>query len=76
MAVSSSTLNLTAGQASTLTVTVTPANGFDLAIALSCSGLPQGATFSFFSLQHHSQRCAGHEHGEHPGSESNRARAQ
>jgi hypothetical protein len=47
MAVSSPTLNLTAGQASSLTVTVTPANGFDLAIALSCSGLPQGATCSF-----------------------------
>jgi hypothetical protein len=47
MAVSSPTLSLTAGQASSLTVTVTPANGFNLAIALSCSGLPQGATCSF-----------------------------
>jgi hypothetical protein len=47
MAVSSSTLNLTAGQASTLTVTLTPANGFNQAISLSCSGLPQGATCTF-----------------------------
>jgi hypothetical protein len=47
MAVSSSTISLTAGQASTLTVTLTPANGFNLAISLACSGLPQGATCSF-----------------------------
>jgi hypothetical protein len=47
MTVSSATLNLTAGQASTLTVTLTPANGFNSAISLSCSGLPSGATCTF-----------------------------
>ena len=47
MAVSSSTLNLTAGQASTLTVTLTPAGGFNEPINLGCSGLPQGVTCAF-----------------------------
>jgi alpha-L-arabinofuranosidase len=47
MAVSSSTLNLTGGQASTLTVTLTPAGGFNAQINLGCSGLPQGVTCTF-----------------------------
>ena len=47
MGVSSSTLNLTAGQASTLTVTLTPAGGFNEPINLGCSGLPQGVTCTF-----------------------------
>ena len=47
MAVSSSTLNLTAGQASTLTITLTPAGGFNAPINLGCSGLPQGVTCTF-----------------------------
>jgi alpha-L-arabinofuranosidase len=47
MAVSSSTLNLTGGQASTLTVTLTPAGGFNAPINLGCSGLPQGVTCTF-----------------------------
>jgi hypothetical protein len=47
MTVSSPTLNLTVGQASSMTVTLTPANGFNSAISLSCSGLPAGATCTF-----------------------------
>jgi hypothetical protein len=47
MAVSSSTLNLTAGQASNLTITLTPANGFDMQINLGCSGMPTGVTCTF-----------------------------
>jgi hypothetical protein len=47
MAVSSATLNLTAGQASNVTITLTPANGFNAPINLGCSGLPQGATCTF-----------------------------
>ena len=47
MAVSSSTLSLTAGQASTLTITLTPANGFNSAISLACSGMPAGVTCTF-----------------------------
>jgi hypothetical protein len=47
MAVSSSTLTLTAGQASNLTITLTPAGGFNSPINLGCSGLPTGATCTF-----------------------------
>jgi hypothetical protein len=37
------------GQAATTTVTLTPSNGFNQTVALSCSGLPAGATCSFSS---------------------------
>jgi hypothetical protein len=35
------------GQSATTTVTLTPANGFNQSVSLSCSGLPTGATCSF-----------------------------
>ena len=47
MVISSPNVSLTPGQASTLTVTLIPENGFNLPISLSCSGLPQGTTCSF-----------------------------
>jgi hypothetical protein len=37
------------GQSATTTVTLTPSNGFNQTVALSCSGLPTGATCSFSS---------------------------
>jgi hypothetical protein len=40
---------VTPGQSATTTVTLTPSNGFDQTVALSCSGLPTGATCSFSS---------------------------
>jgi hypothetical protein len=39
--------NIVAGSTATATVTLAPANGFNTAVALSCSGLPAGATCSF-----------------------------
>ncbi|HXZ40390.1 MAG TPA: VCBS repeat-containing protein [Terriglobales bacterium] len=38
---------VTPGQSATSTVTVTPLNGFDSAVTLSCSGLPSGAGCTF-----------------------------
>jgi len=37
------------GQSAMTTVTLTPSNGFSQSVALSCSGLPTGATCSFSS---------------------------
>jgi hypothetical protein len=37
------------GQSAMTTVTLTPSNGFDQTVVLSCSGLPTGATCSFSS---------------------------
>jgi hypothetical protein len=37
------------GQSAMTTVTLTPSNGFNQTVALSCSGLPTGATCSFSS---------------------------
>jgi hypothetical protein len=47
MVVSATSVNLTAGQRSNLTVTLIPENGFNQPINLSCSGLPQGTTCTF-----------------------------
>jgi hypothetical protein len=47
MVVSGTSVNLTAGQPSSLTVTLIPENGFNLPITLACTGLPQGTTCTF-----------------------------
>jgi hypothetical protein len=47
LVVSTSSVNLTPGQRSTLAVTLIPENGFNLPITLTCSGLPQGANCAF-----------------------------
>jgi hypothetical protein len=47
MVVSASSVNLTPGQQSSLTVTLIPEGGFNQPIKLSCSGLPQGTTCAF-----------------------------
>ena len=47
LSVSASTLNVTAGTAGTITLTVSPENGFKQAVGLACSGLPSGASCSF-----------------------------
>jgi Bacterial Ig-like domain (group 3)/Chitobiase/beta-hexosaminidase C-terminal domain len=47
MVVDNSTVTLTPGQPSTLMVTLIPLNGFNLPIALKCTGMPQGATCAF-----------------------------
>jgi hypothetical protein len=47
MSLSNSSLTVAPGGSGTLTVTVTPENGFKQALALACSGLPQGGTCSF-----------------------------
>jgi hypothetical protein len=44
---SSPSLTVNSGGQGTLTVTVTPVNGFDSPVVLACSGLPTGATCSF-----------------------------
>jgi hypothetical protein len=44
---SSSTGTVTAGQSATSTLTLTPSGGFTGSVALSCTGLPQGASCSF-----------------------------
>lgn len=41
------TLSVPAGQFVTSDVTITPVNGFDAYVSLSCSGLPTGATCTF-----------------------------
>jgi hypothetical protein len=46
-ALSSSSGTVAPGQSATTTVTLTPSNGFSQTVALSCSGLPTGATCSF-----------------------------
>jgi uncharacterized protein (TIGR03118 family) len=40
-------LTVTQGQSATTNLTITPTNGFNSAVSLSCSGLPGGATCSF-----------------------------
>jgi uncharacterized protein (TIGR03118 family) len=47
LALSSSSLSVNTGQSATLNLAVNATNGFDGAVALSCSGLPSGATCSF-----------------------------
>jgi hypothetical protein len=47
MVVSATSVNLTPGQPSNLTVTLIPENGFNQPIHLTCSGLPQGTTCTF-----------------------------
>jgi hypothetical protein len=47
LATSSPSLAVNPGGQGTLTVTVTPENGFDSPVVLACSGLPAGATCSF-----------------------------
>jgi hypothetical protein len=44
---SSSSGTVTAGQSVQTTLTLTPSNGFDQSVSLSCSGLPQGAACGF-----------------------------
>jgi len=41
--------SIQAGQTAKYTLTLTPVNGFDLAVSLACSGAPTGATCSFSS---------------------------
>jgi hypothetical protein len=47
LSVSASKLNVTAGAAGTITLTVSPENGFKQAVGFACSGLPSGASCSF-----------------------------
>jgi hypothetical protein len=47
LSVSSSAGTVTAGQSATDTLTLTPGDGFTGSVALSCTGLPQGASCSF-----------------------------
>jgi hypothetical protein len=49
LALSSTSGTASAGQSAQTTVTLTPNGGFDQSVALSCSGLPTGATCSFSS---------------------------
>jgi large repetitive protein len=47
LTMSNSTLAVAKGTSGTLTITLTPKNGFKQAVGLACSGLPAGATCSF-----------------------------
>ena len=47
MVVNNTNVTLAPGQASTVTVTLIPYNGFNLPIGLKCSGMPQGTTCAF-----------------------------
>lgn len=47
MAVSTSDVSVSRGQVANLTLTVTPLNGFNAPVQLSCSGLPAGTTCKF-----------------------------
>jgi hypothetical protein len=47
LTMSSSALTVAKGASGTLTITVSPKNGFKQAVGLACSGLPAGATCSF-----------------------------
>jgi FG-GAP-like repeat len=44
---STSSATVTAGSSAMTTITLTPSGGFDQSVALSCSGLPTGATCTF-----------------------------
>jgi len=47
LTMSNSALTVAKGTSGTLTITLTPKNGFKQAVGLACSGLPVGATCSF-----------------------------
>jgi hypothetical protein len=47
LAMSSSSLSVTKGASGTLTITLTPKNGFKQVVGFACSGLPAGANCSF-----------------------------
>ncbi len=47
LSASPSSVSLKAGGQATLTLTVTPQNGFNSAVSFACSGLPSGASCSF-----------------------------
>jgi hypothetical protein len=47
MSISPASLTIQSGGQGSVTVTVTPANGFNSAVSFACSGLPSGATCSF-----------------------------
>jgi hypothetical protein len=47
LSMSSSTLSAKTGETATMTITVTPINGFKQSVNFACSGLPTGATCSF-----------------------------
>ncbi|HXN97541.1 MAG TPA: glycoside hydrolase family 44 protein [Candidatus Acidoferrales bacterium] len=47
LTMSNSSLTVAKGASGTLTITLTPKNGFKQAVGLACSGLPTGATCSF-----------------------------
>ena len=47
VAISPSSVSITAGQSGTTAVSVTPQNGFGAAVSFACSGLPSGASCSF-----------------------------
>jgi N-acetylneuraminic acid mutarotase len=44
---SPSTLTITAGQSGSVSISVTPLNGFDAAVSFGCSGLPSGTSCTF-----------------------------
>jgi N-acetylneuraminic acid mutarotase len=47
IAASQTSLTVAAGQSGKINISVTPLNGFNSAVTLSCSGLPSGASCSF-----------------------------
>ncbi len=47
LSMSASTLNVTAGTSGTITLTVSPLNGFKQAVNFVCSGLPSGTSCTF-----------------------------
>jgi Chitobiase/beta-hexosaminidase C-terminal domain len=47
LTLSPTTLTLARGQQGTVSITVTPQNGFNGVVTFSCSGIPRGATCSF-----------------------------
>jgi hypothetical protein len=47
LSASKTAISLTAGQNGTVTLTITPENGFEDAVQFSCSGLPAGASCTF-----------------------------
>jgi len=49
LSASSASGTVTPGQSAQTTLTLTPSNGFDASVALSCSGLPTGSTCAFSS---------------------------
>jgi Chitobiase/beta-hexosaminidase C-terminal domain len=47
IAPSTTSVTLAAGQSASVSISLTPMNGFDAAVSFSCSGLPVGASCSF-----------------------------